>query len=360
MRGYRTALDVEFAPGAMCALVGEAGTGKSTLLAAVRSLLEPSPLTGRPHAVAGRPAGPARVDGRLARGESIWVDCDGRRGGAATAVVPELVHMPADRRAGDVVSPTARPGPAHGHITRALASGSRPAAGASTTASAVALVRAVESAGAAAVRGAVLLIEEPELYLRPQAQRYLYRLLRTLAAAGNQVIYSTHAPAFLNVGRLEELVLVGYDPATGMRLRQPQPFAEEGDFRTLVEFDSERSELFLARSALLVEGMTEKLAFPFVFAALGHDPDREAISIIACGGKSNIPLFARVCSAVGVPFVVVHDRDAPAGRRPIAAERVVNRRIAEVAGGGRTVVLTPDFEGVAGLSGRSHKPERAW
>ena len=39
------------------------------------------------------------------------------------------------------------------------------------------------------------------------------------------------------------------------------------------EFDAERAELFLARGALLVEGRTEKLAFPFVFRALGHDVD---------------------------------------------------------------------------------------
>jgi predicted ATP-dependent endonuclease of OLD family len=38
----------------------------------------------------------------------------------------------------------------------------------------------------------LLLIEEPALYLRPQAQRYLYRLLREFAVGGNQTIYSTH------------------------------------------------------------------------------------------------------------------------------------------------------------------------
>jgi len=44
----------------------------------------------------------------------------------------------------------------------------------------------------------VVLIEEPELFLRPQAQRYFYRLLRAFAERGNQVLYSTHEPAFLN------------------------------------------------------------------------------------------------------------------------------------------------------------------
>jgi predicted ATP-dependent endonuclease of OLD family len=50
---------------------------------------------------------------------------------------------------------------------------------------------------------------------------------------------------------------------------------------------------------VLVEGLTEKLVLPFVFSALGYDVDREAISIVECGGKPNIPLFARICRAVG-------------------------------------------------------------
>ena len=111
---------------------------------------------------------------------------------------------------------------------------------------------------------------------------------------------------------------------------------------------------------LLVEGRTEKLVFPFIFQALGHDHDREAISIVECGGKSNIPLFARICEATRIPYLVVHDRDAPPGKRPIQAERAVNQAIATIAGRERTIELAPDFEAVAGLRGHSHKPERAW
>ena len=96
-------------------------------------------------------------------------------------------------------------------------------------------------------------------FLKPQTQRYLYRRLRALAAAGNQVLYSTHAPAFLNVARLEELVLVRHSPRRGTHVVQPQPLDADEAFRVVSEFDAERSELFLARSAILVEGRTEKL-----------------------------------------------------------------------------------------------------
>jgi hypothetical protein len=75
-----------------------------------------------------------------------------------------------------------------------------------------------------------------------------------------------------------------------------------------------------------------------------------------------MPLFARVCNACGVPYVVVHDRDAPKGQRAVESERVMNQQILEVAGRRRTVVLTPDFEAVSGVSprGRGRKPHKAY
>ena len=230
----------------------------------------------------------------------------------------------------------------------------------SDAAAAGALVTAVEACCETEVKGLVLLIEEPELFLRPQTQRYLYRRLRAFAAEGNQVVYSTHAPALLNVARLEELALVEHDPERGTRITRPRPLESDEAFRVVSEFDAERSELFLARSAILVEGRTEKLVLPSVFAALGHDADREGVSIVECGGKSNIPVFAQICQSCGIPFVVVHDRDAEPDEDPIPAEVALNALIAEVVGRERTIVLEPDFEAVAGLKGHSGKPERAW
>jgi CRISPR-associated exonuclease Cas4 len=192
-------------------------------------------------------------------------------------------------------------------------------------------------------------------------QRHLFRLLRELARRGNQILYSTHAPVFLSVDRIEELALVRHRDEEGTTLLQPEPLPEAEAFRALSEFDSDRAELFLARAALLVEGRTEKMTFPLVFEALGEEPDKEGVLVLECGGKGNIPLFARLCNACGIPYVVVHDRDAPAGERPVESERVVNRQIQEVAGKRRTVVLTPDFEAVAGMKtgGRGRKPRKA-
>jgi len=367
VRGFRAARDVGFAPGAVCALVGEANAGKSTLLAAVRALLDSAAAPLRAGDLTrGDGGGGLLIEAELGSGETV------RLAGLPPAServfpagLPGVIAMPAELRAGEVVDSGGRAGrrarPALALLDRALAhQRDMHPFGTSTTTGARTLVGALESLCATDATGLLVLIEEPELYLRPQAQRYLSRLLRSLAAAGNQVVFSTSAPAFLNVGRLEELVFVTHDPDAGVRAHQPAPLAVEPDFRLLTEFDAERSELFLARAALLVEGATEKLVFPLVFRALGHDPDREGVTIVECGGKSNIPFFASVCEAAGIPFVAVHDRDARPGRRPIASELAVNRMIAATIGSDRTVELAPDFEHVAGLHGHRHKPERAW
>jgi predicted ATPase len=356
VRGFRSARDVTLEPGRVCALVGEARTGKSTLLEALWTLLEPGAEGPRESDVAMDGEGLIRVDAELAAGGTASLEArppgrPARRGARAPSI-----FLPSALRAGAVVagSPDA---PGAEILVQAV---DEQAAGAPTSDAAPArgLVTGLERCCAAGVAGVVLLVEEPELYLRPQTQRYLHRLLRRFAEAGNQVLYSTHAPALLDAGRLEELALVSHEGEAGTAVVQPAPLEAPTGFRALTEFDAERSELFLSRAAILVEGRTEKLALPFVFRALGHDADRAGITIVECGGKPNIPVFARVCNAVRVPYLVVHDRDAPAGRQPIAAERALNALIGQLAGRGRTVVLEPDFEGVAGL--RGHSIERVY
>jgi hypothetical protein len=260
---------------------------------------------------------------------------------------PAALFFPANLRPTTLVAPTAatRPvAPVHGDDDGGLS-----------------LVRTIGSLVETRARGLVVLIEEPELYLSPPAQRHLHRLLRRLAARGrNQVLYSTHSPVFLGVDRLQELVLVRHDERSGTTLVQPEELPQRQAFRLFAELDAERAEIFLSRAVLLVEGRTEKLAFPFVFEALGFDADQEAITVIDCAGKGNILLYAEICNACGIPYVVVHDRDAARGEQPAEAEQIANEAILRAAGRKRTVTLVPDFEGVTGLRARRGKPAAAW
>ena len=362
VQGFRTLRDARFRPGAIAAIVGEPSTGKSNLLAAMWALLDPeaAPLASED---VGRDDGSSSIliEGALGDGSRIAVEGPGDDRAAAGGGRPPVLFFPSRLRADALVAPLGEAPASHplAAIVRDVAERTDADAAAAPVAPARGLVVGLETWAAAGATGAIVLIEEPELFLPPQIQRYLYRLLRQIAATGNQVLYSTHSPALLNVVRLDELVFAERRPSVGTTLLQPEPLPADEEFRAYSEFDSSRSELFLARAAVLVEGLTEKLTLPFAFEALGHDPDRQRISIVECGGKGNIPLFAKVCRAVGLPFVAVHDRDAPTGEEPSEAERELNALIADVAGDER-VELAPDFEGVARIHGDRRKPARAW
>jgi len=43
----------------------------------------------------------------------------------------------------------------------------------------------------------IIAIEEPEIYLHPQARKHLFEVLKDIAKSGLQVIFTTHDPNFL-------------------------------------------------------------------------------------------------------------------------------------------------------------------
>ena len=222
-----------------------------------------------------------------------------------------------------------------------------------------------------------LVIEEPEMYLHPQAQRYFYRLLCEMADSGEcQVIYSTHSPIFADVTRFDSIRLVRKEPGE-MSTVSMVTEADDAKYLTsqsqaqkFVAFDSTRSEMLFARRALIVEGQSDRLAVLSAAERMGHDPDAEDLAIIPCGSKSNIPFFVRVCRALRVPFVVLHDSDvhalegSPEKRERIAVENVRakkgNQDILNAAGDeSRIFVVTPTLDDVLGISRRTpDKPRR--
>src|SRR3954447_3152708 len=337
---FRSARSAVLRPGRVCGFIGEPGTGKSNLLFVLRALLDPD--FDLSTADVTRGARSVSIEATLA---------DGRRISPKVGGGPPPVHSAVTLRGRGIVSPTASASAsdAHGAILTALDSAPAHRFG---------LVRALEACLPVA-SGTVFAIEEPELGLPPQAHRYLRRLIRKLAASDNQIFFTTYAPGLLSIAALDEVNLVARDGLGVTTVERLRPIDVDDTFRVKCEFDAERSELFFSRAAILVEGMTEKIVLPLVFQALGHDADREQISIVECGGKANLPLFIEICRRAHVPHVVVYDSDLRPPREPADGTEALNMLIRQRAGAKRTIVLEPDLEGVAGFHGRLHKPEHA-
>jgi putative ATP-dependent endonuclease of OLD family len=224
-----------------------------------------------------------------------------------------------------------------------------------------------------------IILEEPEMYLHPQAQRYFYRLLCEMTEKGQcQVIYSTHSPIFADVNRFEAVRLVRRNVQQQTRVsfiprKQEDDLKKARDaFKLGGRFDTARNEVLFASCALLVEGYGDRIAALMLAEKLNLDPDAEGIAVVDCGGKAGIELVVRVCRALEIPFVVLHDDDlwptdeiSEDGKRKKQeeeneVEKQRNQRIQDaVEQAGTVFVVSPTLEQSLGIGrNASDKPRR--
>jgi len=185
-----------------------------------------------------------------------------------------------------------------------------------------------------------IFIDEPELFLHPQAQRNFYKILRDLSEdkydmngelirEGTQVFYTTHSPNFLSAGNFNEIFIVRKtkDKGTFLRYAKVSDFVSDLKIRKGIESTEEElllhyrnayentgdtqkaNEGFFAKKIILIEGQSEALLLPYFFNLIGFDYIKEGISIVRCGSKNEIDRFYRLYSEFGIPCYVIFDGD---------------------------------------------------
>lgn len=208
------------------------------------------------------------------------------------------------------------------------------------------------------------IFEEPELYLHPQAQRSLFDSFVALSESGSQVIICTHSSGLIDVERYKSIYIATKDDdINGTKVKQCTEDLFEGDskkdFNLSYWINPDRGELFFASKVVLLEGATEKTAFPLIAKKLGVF--RYEYTLIDCGSKDNIPLYVRLMNKFSIPYVAVYDRDHQSHKGADAtasADRSTQKIVDEIdANVGTSVVLDNDIEEELGLpSGGGSKP----
>jgi len=205
----------------------------------------------------------------------------------------------------------------------------------------------------------ILVIESPELYLHPQAQRSFFAVLKDLSKQ-HQVLFSTHSTQFVDLEDYQSIAIVrkpNLDIGTTVHEVREDIFSdqtEKEEFRMTKECDPNRSELFFARRVILVEGRADKIAIEQVARCLGvrEQFDQRVLALIECGGKPCIPLYMKLLNGFRIAYTVVYDVDP---ERP--EEEARNRRIEELLDqetGSNLMPLNPRLEGLAGLGPETH------
>jgi len=208
------------------------------------------------------------------------------------------------------------------------------------------------------------ILEEPELYLHPQAQRALFDSLVSLSESKNQVVICTHASALIDVERYKSICIVKKDSdEVGTQVCQCTDDIFIGDkkkdFNLSYWINPDRSELFFAKRVLLVEGPTDKTLIPLLAKHLGVF--RFDHTLVDCGSKDNIPLYCQLLNKFKIPYIAVYDKDHQAtkgGDAKASADKSSALIEAAIENGiGTSVVLVNDIEEEVGMiAGAKNKP----
>jgi putative ATP-dependent endonuclease of the OLD family len=152
-------------------------------------------------------------------------------------------------------------------------------------------------------------IEEPELFLYPNAQRWLYKTFRELSEK-TQIFYTTHNPNFLDAAKPEEIIMLRKSINWTEKIEKiNHPISMEEEMKIYTHFNAERNEIFFANRVVLVEWPTEKIIFTNLCERLWIDIESLWVSIIECSSKTGVLYFIWVCYLSGIDYFAVWDTD---------------------------------------------------
>lgn len=162
---------------------------------------------------------------------------------------------------------------------------------------------------------ALLVVEEPELYLHPHGRRVVSRQFDAfLEDSRSQVIFTTHSPEFIS-GPRSDFTLIrvarGSDGRTSARNVVLSGLREV----SLISM-AQNAEIFFADAVILVEGVSDKMLVELVASRVGaRCLGRESwlsecnVSVIPIEGKWQFPLYAGILERLGVHWFIFADFD---------------------------------------------------
>jgi len=168
-------------------------------------------------------------------------------------------------------------------------------------------------------RTTLLLIDEPELYLHPQAIAVLKKALRGLAGDGYQVVFTTHSANMIGVKDAADTLLIRRDRVDENKGTTCLPTIREGVIKaigqgshqadTLFEL-SNSSNILFAQTVVLAEGKTEKVLLPHLIEyCTGESLVDAKIALVPLGGSTNVPNALGVLREMGLPCKAIVDLD---------------------------------------------------
>ena len=138
-----------------------------------------------------------------------------------------------------------------------------------------------------ATRGGIVAVEEPEIHLHADGQRFILDFLRS-QLDHIQIFISTHSSLFLDRSELSSIILLQkneHGETTCRRLIQSELN------KAIIELGIRNSDFLFADALIFVEGKTDAEVFRIFGQTCGLIPRKAIAEFIPVGGKSKIPFY---------------------------------------------------------------------
>ncbi len=170
----------------------------------------------------------------------------------------------------------------------------------------------------------ILLFEEPESFLHPNAQREIYiKLAKLSKRPATQMIFTTHSSAILDSTQIDSIAVVRKAPlqvpyhernTTVLQVSTGLTKASELIDRVELEKTFENSDVFFSELVVFVEGFSDELVLKEVLKKLAPDLVYR-VSIVSCGGNSKFSVMTKFLEnfqnkdSIKIRWVIVTDKD---------------------------------------------------
>ncbi len=162
----------------------------------------------------------------------------------------------------------------------------------------------------------LLLIDEPELYLHPQAVEILRKSLNILSNQGYQVIFSTHSPFMITQKDVGNTILVRKNGILGTykrtTLKSAIPIIENQAQHqlTLLYSLSNSSNILFSEKVILAEGKTENRLLPTIIEKVTSKTILlHKTALVKIDGSGNTRKTMQVLSTMDLPTKAIVDLD---------------------------------------------------
>lgn len=162
----------------------------------------------------------------------------------------------------------------------------------------------------------LLLIDEPELYLHPQAIEQVRSGLKVLAQNGYQVVFTTHSPQMIPSEDIKHTLLVRKNETDGTHARERLINAvQEAESVAVSQFEllfslENANQILFSEKVLLAEGKTEKRLLPYIYNKYHNKTlGQSKIAFTELGGSANTYKSMLVLNRMNLPCKAIVDLD---------------------------------------------------